>query len=129
MWSISARNITQAGQDATNRSKTSPKIIVVALAEVLRTPNKGNQYQIEVGQNTPPSKPWLESLTYFLAGVIAGHELVEVGALERLRLERVVNVRAVVEDPQLLGPRLLTGGFGVEEQDVGLDALGVEDAG
>src|SRR5271157_3036712 len=70
MWSISARNITQAGQDATNRSKTSPKIIVVALAEVLRTPNKGNQYQIEVGQNTPPSKPWLESLTYFLAGVI-----------------------------------------------------------
>src|SRR5271166_2021458 len=81
MWSISARNITQAGQDATNRSKTSPKIIVVALAEVLRTPNKGNQYQIEVGQNTPPSKPWLESLTlslvrlasltYFLAGVIS----------------------------------------------------------
>src|SRR5271165_986907 len=80
MWSISARNITQAGQDATNRSKTSPKIIVVALAEVLRTPNKGNQYQIEVGQNTPPSKPWLssltlslvrlESLTYFLAGII-----------------------------------------------------------
>ena len=62
-------------------------------------------------------------------GVVAGHELVEVQAFERLGLEGVVDVRAVVEDPKLLGPRLLTGGLGVEKQDVCLDALGVEDAG
>jgi len=85
MWSISARNITQTGHDATNCSKTSPKIIVVALPEVLRNPNKGKKYQIEVGQNIPPSKPCLsrltlglvrlESLTYFLADVIKAQAL------------------------------------------------------
>jgi hypothetical protein len=58
-----------------------------------------------------------------------GHVRVEDGALERLGLESVVDVGAVVEDPELLGPRLLEGGLGVEEQDVGLHPLGVEDAG
>ena len=61
--------------------------------------------------------------------MVARHEFVEVASLERLRLEGVVDVGAVVEDPELLGPGLLTGGLGVEEQDVCLDALGVEDAG
>ena len=38
-------------------------------------------------------------------------------------------VGAQVVDPELLSPRLLRGWFAVEEQDVGLDALCVEDAG
>ena len=40
-----------------------------------------------------------------------------------------MHVRPQVVDPQLRRPRLLLGGLGVEEQHVGLDALGVEDAG
>ena len=62
-------------------------------------------------------------------GVVALHELVEVGPLERVRLLREVHVRPQVVDPERLGPRLLLGGLGVEEQHVGLHALGVEDAG
>jgi hypothetical protein len=62
-------------------------------------------------------------------GVVALDELVEVGALEGLRLQRVVDVGAVVEHPEPLGPRLLLCGLGVEEEDVGFHALGVEDAG
>ena len=38
-------------------------------------------------------------------------------------------VRAQVVYPQVAGPRCLTGWFAVEEQDVGLDPLGVEYAG
>ena len=64
-----------------------------------------------------------------VAGAVALHELVQVGPLQRLRLLREVHVRAQVVDPQRLGPGLLLGGLGVEEQDVGLHALGVEDAG
>jgi hypothetical protein len=39
-----------------------------------------------------------------------------------------VAVGAQVVDPHLLGPRLGGAGLALEEQDVGLDALGVEDA-
>jgi hypothetical protein len=45
-----------------------------------------------------------------------------------------VFVGAEIVDPELVGPRLLGGGFAVEEEDVGLTAspartaLGVEDA-
>jgi hypothetical protein len=38
-------------------------------------------------------------------------------------------VRAQVVDPQLFCPRFLGGGFAVEEQNVGLNTLGIEDAG
>jgi very-short-patch-repair endonuclease len=61
--------------------------------------------------------------------VVAGHELVQVGPLQRVRLQREVHVRPQVVHPQLLRPGLLLGRLGVEEQDVGLHALGVEDAG
>jgi len=40
-----------------------------------------------------------------------------------------VFVGAQIVDPELLCPRFLSGGFAVEEEDVGLHALGVEDAG
>ena len=38
-------------------------------------------------------------------------------------------VGAQVVNPELFGPRFFGGGFAVEEEHVGLDALGVEDAG
>ena len=38
-------------------------------------------------------------------------------------------VGAQIVNPELLCPRFLGGGFAVEEEDVRLDALGVEDAG
>ena len=38
-------------------------------------------------------------------------------------------VGAQIVNPELLCPRLSGGGFAIEEQDVGLGALGVEDAG
>jgi hypothetical protein len=52
-----------------------------------------------------------------------------VSAGERVGLEREVLVGAQVVDPELAGPGLRGGGLAVEEEDVGLDALGVEDAG
>src|SRR5207248_2510775 len=64
-----------------------------------------------------------------IGGVVAGDELVEVSALERPGLEREVHIGAQVVDPERLGPRRLAGGLAVEEENVGLDALGVEDAG
>ena len=63
-----------------------------------------------------------------LAGPVALHELVQVGPLQRVRLLREVHVGPQVVDPQRLRPRLFLGGLGVEEQDVGLHALGIEDA-
>src|ERR1700678_1579950 len=49
-----ARNITQAGQDATNRSKTLSKNIVVALPEVFITPIRAI-----ISENT-----WPETTTF-----------------------------------------------------------------
>ena len=61
--------------------------------------------------------------------IVAGDEVVEVAALQRIFFECEMFVGAQVVDPELLSPRLLRGWFAVEEQDVGLDALCVEDAG
>ena len=61
--------------------------------------------------------------------VVAGDEVVEVAALQCAFLEREVLVGAQIVNPQRLRPRLFAGGFAVEEQDVGLYALRVEDAG
>jgi hypothetical protein len=62
-------------------------------------------------------------------GVVAGHEIVQVGSLEWVRLQCEVHVRPQVIHPQLLGPGFFLGGFGIEKQHVGFDALGVENAG
>ncbi len=61
--------------------------------------------------------------------VVAGDEVVEVGALEGVFLEREVLVGAQVVDPELAGPRFLLCGFAIEEENVGLNSLRVEDAG
>ena len=61
--------------------------------------------------------------------VVAGDEVVEVAALERVFLEREMQVGAQVVNPELLRPRLFLRGLAVEEQDVRLHALRVEDAG
>ena len=61
--------------------------------------------------------------------VVALHEVVEVGALEGVFLEREMQVRAEVVNPELLCPRLFLRWFAVEEQDVRLHTLSVEDAG
>ena len=41
----------------------------------------------------------------------------------------MVDVGAVVIDPDLFGPGIFAGGLAVEEKDIGFDAIGVEDAG
>jgi hypothetical protein len=64
-----------------------------------------------------------------VGGVVGGDEGVEVGALEGVGFEGEVFVGAEVVDPEGFGPGVRIGGFAVEEEDVGLDALGVEDAG
>ena len=69
----------------------------------------------------------LRSWRFF--GVVAGDEVVEVGALQWVFFEREVLVGAQVVDPELFRPRLFLRGLAVEEQDVGLHALRVEDAG
>ena len=63
-----------------------------------------------------------------VARSVARYEVLEVGDGERVGLEREVLVRPQVVDPERRRPRGLTGRLPVEEQDVGLDALGVEDA-
>jgi hypothetical protein len=62
-------------------------------------------------------------------GAVAGDELVEVGPLQGVGLEREVDVGAEVVDPEGLRPGGGAGRLAVKEQDVGLDSLGVEDAG
>ncbi len=64
-----------------------------------------------------------------VGGVVAGHELSQVVAAERVGLEGEILVGAQVVDPQVFGPGGFAGGFALEEQHVGFDALGVEDAG
>jgi hypothetical protein len=61
--------------------------------------------------------------------IVGSDEVVEVAALQWVFLEREMFVGAQIVDPELLCPGFLRGGFAVEEEDVGLDALGVEDAG
>jgi len=61
--------------------------------------------------------------------VVASDEVVEIVAGEALLLQGEVHVRAEVIEPHLFGPRLLAGGLAVEEEDVGLDALGEDGIG
>src|SRR5712692_2927946 len=61
-------------------------------------------------------------------GVVAGHEIVEVGACEGIGAQGEVLVGAQVVDPQAFGPVRGAGGFLIEEEYVGFDALGIEDA-
>lgn len=62
-------------------------------------------------------------------GVVAADEVVEMLALQRICLQREVLIRSKVVDSELVSPRLFARRFTVEEQDVRLDALGIEDAG
>jgi hypothetical protein len=59
----------------------------------------------------------------------AHHEVVQVSAPEWVRFERVMNVSAVVIDPEFFCPGTWTRWHTIEEQHVGFDALRVEDAG
>ena len=61
--------------------------------------------------------------------VEAADEVVQVGAFEGIRLESEVHVSAEVVNPHLFRPGRRAGRPAVEEEDVSLDALGVEDAG
>ena len=49
--------------------------------------------------------------------------------VERIGLEAEFYVGTEVVDPEFFRPGGFAGGFAVEEEDVGFDALGVEDAG
>ena len=60
---------------------------------------------------------------------ITTDEVVEISALERIFFEGEMFVSAKVVNPERVRPRFLGGGFAGEEADVGLDALGVKDAG
>ena len=60
--------------------------------------------------------------------IAARHEVVEVGALERILLQREVEIRAEVINPQSFRPRLLTRRLAIKEQHVGLYSLRVENA-
>ena len=64
-----------------------------------------------------------------VARVVALDEVRQVLVAHRLLLERVVDVGAVVVVPDLLRPRVRAGFAVVEENHVGLDALGIEHAG
>ena len=59
--------------------------------------------------------------------VVAGHELIEVFARERIGLEREVLVSAKIVDPEFLGPGGLARGLLVEEEYVGFHALRIEE--
>src|SRR5712692_4495474 len=60
-------------------------------------------------------------------GSVARNEIVQVVALEWLRLQREVHVGPEVVDPEASGPRRLARGLPVKEQDVRLYPLRVED--
>ena len=64
-----------------------------------------------------------------VVGVVAGYEVVEVGSGEGVLLEGEALVGAEVEDTELAGPRRGGSLAALEEEDVGLDAVGAEDAG
>jgi len=61
-------------------------------------------------------------------GIVVLYKLVEVRALEGIRLECEVHGRAEVVDPELLCPGCFACRLFVEEQHVGFHALGVEQA-
>ena len=59
----------------------------------------------------------------------AFYKFIQIRAGERPGLQGEIHVRAQVVNPQLFRPGRLAGRFAVEEQQVGLHALGVKDAG
>ena len=59
----------------------------------------------------------------------AGDEVVQVGARERIGLEAEFYVGTQVVNPQFFRPGSFAGRLAVEEEHVGFDALGIEDAG
>ena len=61
--------------------------------------------------------------------IVAGHELIQIFALQWIGLEREVLVGAEVVDPELLGPGGLARRLLVEEEHVGFHALRIEEAG
>ena len=67
--------------------------------------------------------------TLAIARVVALDEFRQVLVAHRLLFERVVDVGPVVVVPDLLRPRVRAGFPVVEENHVGLDALGIEHAG
>jgi len=64
-----------------------------------------------------------------IVGIAAGNEIVELVGRQRIGFEGDVDIGAEVVDLELLGPGIGAGRLLIEEEDVGLDALGVEDAG
>jgi hypothetical protein len=60
--------------------------------------------------------------------IVARDEVIEIAALQRILLEREMFVRAQVVNSELLCARFFGGGFAVEEENIGLDALGVPDS-
>ncbi len=61
--------------------------------------------------------------------VEAAHKIVKMGPGQRVLLEGEVLVGPQIVNPQFPGPGSRAAGPAVEEEDVGLDPLGVEDAG
>ena len=61
--------------------------------------------------------------------IVAGDEVVEIAAFERIFFKGEVFVGAQIIDLQLRRPRFFGGGFAVKEKDIRLHALRVEDAG
>ena len=64
-----------------------------------------------------------------VVGVVALYEVVEVGSGEGVLLEGEALVGAQIVDPEFSGVGLRGAGLALEEEDVGFDALGIEDAG
>jgi hypothetical protein len=58
----------------------------------------------------------------------AGYKLLQVGAGQRILLERVVDVGAVIVKSDQLRPRPLPARLTVKKEYVGLDPMGVKDA-
>ena len=59
--------------------------------------------------------------------IIAGHEVVEVGAVQGVGLQGEALAGTQVVYPQVLGPRGFACGLAVEEENVDLHPLGIED--
>src|SRR5713101_6615271 len=64
-----------------------------------------------------------------VCGMEARHKIIEIRTLQGVRLQREMLIRAEVVYPERFCPGLLAGGLAVEEEDIGLDALGIENPG
>lgn len=61
--------------------------------------------------------------------IVVGDELLQVVEAQRLLLQCVMNIGAVIKKPDLLRPGLLAGGVVVEEQHIRFHAVSIENAG